>query len=324
MTSFRGGGICVGASIHHVVADGSSFWYFMNCWAECSRGSPISKKPDHGRTIFKREEKINCEMPNISFKAEEVVSDDIEGAQIFKFIREDIPIKNVGSHFQIPSFLFDDRRDDLEISRFHLNEEMIGKLKERAGASSSFVAVGAHFWKCVTRAREVPENEPVGFGMSANSRGRVKPPLSPTYFGNCICMGFAQTTAKQLLGQDIRFAAALIQELIKSCAAEEQLNSLLEWVDCRLESGRPLPSLALELLGGRYFVVAGNSPKFPVYEIDYGWGKPLNAQSPMLSGVGSMMLYPGRDDGGKSMEIYTLLPRQQMETLKKILMIIPD
>lgn len=327
VTGFHGGGICIGTSIHHVVADGSSFWHLMNCWAECCRGSPISNKPVHMRTIFRSEEKINCAMPNISFGAEKLVSHDIKEAQIFKFVRDDnvsTRIADIKDEQISHEFILKDQAGDVEVGCFHLNEEMIGKLKERSGASSSFVAVSANFWRCVTRAREVPENEAVGFGMSANSRGRVKPPLPATYFGNCLCMGFALTKAEQLLGQDIHFAAALIQEVINSCASQEQVNNFIDWVDCRLGSGSSLPSLGLEILGGRYFVVAGNSPKFPVYEIDFGWGKPLNSQVPTLSGIGWIMLFPGRDEGGRSMDIYTRLPRHQMETLKRILMIVPD
>lgn len=335
VTRFLGSGISIGASVHHLVADGSSFWHFMNCWAECSRGSPISKKPEHIRTIFKREEKIKCAtMPNISFRPQEVVTDDIKGAQIFKFMRDDLHPNNgeinvserntdINTESSAQEYM-NDQTEDFQISAFHFNEEMIAKLKERTGALSSFVAVSAQFWRCVTRAREVPENEPVDFGMMANSRGRMKPPLPPTFFGNCVCMGFARTNAKQLLGQDIRFAAALVQELIKSCTAEEQLNNLIDWVEYGLETGIPLPSLGVKTLGGHYFVGAANSPKFPVYEVDYGWGKPLNAKTATLNDVGGMMLFPGRDDGGKSIEIYTRLPRQQMETLKRILMIIPE
>jgi len=333
VTGFRGGGICIGSTLHHVVADGSSFWHIMTCWAECNRGSPISKRPEHMRTIFKREEKINCTIPNISFRAEEVVIDDIKGAQIFKFMRDDLQPKNeeikmsesdanINTDSSVQEYM-NDQTEDLEICSFHFNEEMIGKLKARAGASSSFVAISAHFWRCVTRAREVPEKEAVDFGMLANSRGRVKPPLSPTFFGNCVCMGFARSRTKQLLGQDIRFAAALIQELIKSCTTDEQLNTLIDWVGYRLGSGSPLPSLGAETLGGRYFVGAAYSPKSPVYELDYGWGKPLNAQTATINGIGGMILFPGRD-GERSIDISTRLPRQQMETLKRILMIVPD
>jgi len=65
------------------------------------------------------------------------------------------------------------------------------------------------------------------------------------------------------------------------------------------------------------------SPKFPVYEVDHGWGRPLSVQAAFLPEIGQMMLFPGRE-GGKSIAVSTKLPRHQMETLKQILMVIPD
>ena len=86
----------------------------------------------------------------------------------------------------------DDQTENFEISGFHFNEEMIGKLKKRSGALSSFVAVSAHFWRCVTRAREVPEKEVVDFGVIANSKGRVKLALPQTYLGTAYAWAFPE------------------------------------------------------------------------------------------------------------------------------------
>ena len=61
-----------------------------------------------------------------------------------------------------------------------------------------------------------------------------------------------------------------------------------------------------------------NSPKYPVYDIDYGWGKPLNVQPATIHEIGGMVLVPGRDDGG-TIDVSTRLPRHHMETLKRIL-----
>ncbi|RYR60237.1 hypothetical protein Ahy_A04g017309 [Arachis hypogaea] len=38
-------GFFVGCTINHVVGDGTSFWHFMNSWAEISRGSEELSKP---------------------------------------------------------------------------------------------------------------------------------------------------------------------------------------------------------------------------------------------------------------------------------------
>eukprot|EP00253_Pinus_taeda_P010973 PITA_10973 len=335
VTAFLGGGICIGTHFHHVIVDGSSFWHFMKCWAECSRGLPISNKPEHIREIFKRDEKIYA-LPNVSWRAEEVVTDCIKEAQIFKFVREDSPPlnhsetnvntdnatmenTNEGSA-QIIKSMKDET--DVELYTFRFSEEMVRKLKERAQASSAFVAVIAHFWRCLTKAREVPDNEPVDILVLSDQRGRIKPPLPPAYFGNCLSGGVARTSAKQLLGRDVCFAASLIQELINSCTMEMQLNNLIDWVYSNLSSVISEP--IVKTLGApRYYAGVAGSPKFSVYEIDHGWGKPLNVQPPYLN-IGVISLIRGRDQNGeRSIDVSTSLPRHQMDALKWILMIVP-
>lgn len=336
VTAFQGGGICIGVNFHHVIADGASFWHFMKCWAELSRGLPISENPCHMRTYYKRD-KESYSIPKISVRAEEVVNDRIKEAQILRFTRDDLlpmknseislstsdPSRNMNSSIQKP---IKSEGTKLEITTFHFSEKMIESLKERSGASSSFVAVAAQFWRCVMEAREVPENEAVYFALAVDCRGRVNPPLPPTYFGNCICIGTARTTAKQLLGQDIGFAAALIQELIHSSNWEMQLNNRIDWVEsqlCSCDKDRSVTIPNFPKYQGRYIVRVAMSPKFPVYDIDHGWGRPLNVQAAFLGEIGGMLLFVG-SEGRRSIALSTQLPQHQMERLKWILMIIPN
>jgi hypothetical protein len=146
----------------------------------------------------------------------------------------------------------------------------------------------------------------------AGCRDQLKPPLPPRYFGNCLCPGVARTTAKKLLEEDMSFVAGLIQEVIKSCKTEVQLNNYIDWI-----ASRDLDSF--NYFDSDYIVNVVNSPKYPVYEIDYGWGKPLNVQFANIVEIGEMVLFPGRDDRG-TIDLSTFLPRHQMETLKHILM----
>lgn len=60
---------------------------------------------------------------------------------------------------------------DVEMHTFRFSEEMVRKLKDGVQASSSFVAVIAHFWRCLTQAREVPDTEPVDISVVADPRG---------------------------------------------------------------------------------------------------------------------------------------------------------
>eukprot|EP00253_Pinus_taeda_P001347 PITA_01347 len=331
VTAFQGGGFCMGTNFHHVIADGNSFSHFMSSWAECSRELPISKSPHHMRTVFQRDNGDRA-IPNLYLRAEEVVTDFIKEAQIFRFVRDNpLPVKyseinssNVDGSVENRSNIIQksvEEETNLQISTFHFSEKVIEALKERSGASTSFVAVSAQFWRCVMKARQVPENKPVYFRVPIDFRGRVKPPLPPTYFGNCVCSGIARTTAKQLLEEDIVFAAALIQEIISCCASDVHINNFVDFVESHLGSGNIDPTLGN--LCSDYIVMTSMSPKFPVYEIDHGWGRPVSVQDPSLKGIGQMMLFPGRG-GGKSIAVSTKLPHHQMESLKQMLMVIPD
>ncbi|KAH9289081.1 hypothetical protein KI387_033198 [Taxus chinensis] len=318
VTEFEGGGICLGTTFHHVIADGNSFWHFMKAWAECSRGLPVANPPHHARTIFKSQNKRP--FSSISYQAHQLLNDRFKGAQIFKFTTD--ANSQTESAETIHARKYDPKPEEVgEViwSSFHFTENMIRELKERAGVSSSVVAVSAQFWRCIMKAREVAEEESVRFGISADFRGRVNPPLPSTYFGNCICLGSVQTTAKTLLSEDISFAAGLIQEIINSCTREEQLDYLIEWVESREKDILSLYS-ELHVCLGTY--MAG-SPRFPVYNIDHGWGNPMNVQIVAFRAIGVMVL-DGVNDGGKGIVVSTCLPRHRMEVLSRLLFAFDD
>ncbi|GLJ34181.1 hypothetical protein SUGI_0687040 [Cryptomeria japonica] len=182
--------MCIGTTLHHAMADGNSFWHFMTSWAECSRGITIAKPPQLDRTVVRRGKKNPL---SISYKAYEIVSNEMTGAKVFKLVAE-VPehLKQSGSGYMekpketLEKWVDPSMKTEVIYSAFCFTEEIIQDLKQRSGASSSFVAVAAQFWRCVMRAREVPQEETVCFLLLADCRGRVDPPLLPTYFGNCL------------------------------------------------------------------------------------------------------------------------------------------
>ncbi|XP_059065153.1 hydroxycinnamoyltransferase-like isoform X2 [Cryptomeria japonica] len=311
VTEFAGSGMCIGTSLHHVIGDGNSFFHFMKSWAEFSRGLPIAKPPQHDRTVFKRERKNS---PSLSYKAHQIVNDGIRGANIFKFVPDDSKsehkitssIEKEGKSEEVLQ-----KRTDLIQSTFCFTEEIIQELKMRSRAKTSFVAVAAQFWRCVMRAREVPQEEGVFFAVLADCRGRVKPPLLPTYFGNCVSLGVAQTRADTLINADISFAADVIQQLISSCTEEAHINHMIDWVEsCNKD--------LLKEAGWKYGTRVVASPRFPLYDIDYGWGKPADVQLADLYDIGSMVLSAPKD-GTKSIMVSTCLPQHQMDILHHFL-----
>ncbi|GLJ34164.1 hypothetical protein SUGI_0686820 [Cryptomeria japonica] len=278
---------------------------------QCSRGIPISKPPQHARTVFKPDN----QSPSVYYKAHEVISNGISGAKVFKFVSENTGGGNVEKPAEaLQKWMEPKRKTEVIYSTFFFTEDTIQDLKQRSGASTSFVAVAAQFWRCVMRAREVPQEEAVYFGVLCDCRGRVKPPLPPTYFGNCLSPGLAQTTAKKLINSDISFAAGVIQQVIDSCTSEEQINYLIDWIE---SPDRDILNLLTEA-GWVYGTNAVSSPRFPLYEIDYGWGKPSDVQIATMNEIRIMFLSCAKD-GGKSILVSTCLPQHQMEVLHHLL-----
>ncbi|XP_057833148.2 hydroxycinnamoyltransferase [Cryptomeria japonica] len=317
VTSFEEGGICIGTTLHHVIADGNSCWHFMKSWAECSRGLPVSNPPLHCRTVFKLENKKPIP---ISYKPHDVVINGIPGAQIYKFLPDDLQQNSEKTSAEqalelevgIQKWL--GHNTEPIYSTFCFTEKMIRDLKQQNGTSSSFIAVAAQFWRCLTRAREVPDEEPVVFALLADCRSRVKPPLPKAYFGNCLSSGIVRTAAKTLLGNNLCFAASLIQELINFCTTEEQIKNTVDW----LESPDSGLAWLFHEFAGLCFTNVVSSHRFPVYEIDYGWGRPLNVQTASINENGAMVLFAAKDDGG-SIVVSTRLPKHQMEILTHLL-----
>ncbi|GLJ46915.1 hypothetical protein SUGI_0989890 [Cryptomeria japonica] len=315
VTGFERGGICIGTAFHHVVADGNSFWHFMKSWAECNRNLPISQIPHHSRTVFKRENRAPVA---ISYKAYQ----GITGAHIFKFSRDELQAEDgktistsgTGSQKDENSiWKLSDQKTETIYKTFCFTEEIITALKERTRASTSLVAVAAQFWRCLVKAQKIAEEEPVYFGVLADCRGRMKPALPPTYFGNCLCLGVAKTTAGKLLNEKVCFAARVMEEVIRSCTAEEEVSNMIEWVEC---GKRDLLSLLGETQWQNGTNVIG-SHRFPAYEIDYGWGRALNVQAAAMTEIGGMFVDGGND--GRSIHVSTRLPPHQMESLTRLL-----
>ncbi|KAH9292374.1 hypothetical protein KI387_042436 [Taxus chinensis] len=337
VTSIHGGGICIGTRLNHVVADGNSYWHFMQSWAECCRGAPISRYPEHKRYFFKLSN-TSDNVNNTTATDNEFTFDGSKHAQsktdketqqlqsqMPSHENESSDTKPLNSN-QMSKSIEESGADekgnetrDLICKTFHFSKEMIQKQKARAEKHgnqtfSSFVVVAAHFWRCMVKAREIPDEEPVYFFVLVDSRNRVNPPLSPAYFGNCIQIAASNATARELLSQTVSFASGLIKEAVNRCT-EKNLMSMINWVESNVHS----MDAEINSIRERYIVNVVSSPRFPVYEVDYGWGKPLNVQAAAIDEIGAMVLFPGREGGG-TIDITTCLPLSQMDVFHSLFM----
>ncbi|KAG0502926.1 hypothetical protein HPP92_002998 [Vanilla planifolia] len=279
-------GLAVGCAFNHAILDGNATWHFMTSWADLTRGELISTRPLHDRALARRT-CVPLSLPS-SPSAHEAADPN--------------PAPPSALRSRVFSF----------------PEHLLLRLKSTANASlypaetkpfSTFQSLAAHTWRAVTRARCLNPNDITVFAVFADCRSRLRPPLPDSYFGNLIQAVFTGTAAGPLLNESPAFAAGLLQTAID--AHDDKA------IRTRLEEYEAKPKLFYYRDAGVNCVAVGSSPRFKVYDVDFGLGRPKRVRSGGNNKFDGMMyLYPGRDDG-KGIDVELTLERKAMENLEK-------
>ncbi|MCO5550203.1 hypothetical protein L7F22_003685 [Adiantum nelumboides] len=275
-TLFSDGGLSLGISHSHVVADGQALWNFMISWSECARELPLSLPPLLDREILAvpnpSTEKATWKF-NATFREEDMM--DV-GANSFQ---DPIPdLSTVGTSPCLAQCLF------------ILPCSAVKQLKlEDGGVHTSYEVICAHIWKHVSVARQRPSHEPTYFFVLANCRSRLKPPLPSSYFGNAIWFDISTTTTGKICGESLHDIASRIHDTVVAIV-QDSLVSFMNWVEL---SGNDLASAIIPHIPKGGGINVASSPRFPVYDVDFGWGKPSAVRSPKVPGDGEVVLFGG-------------------------------
>ncbi|KAF3335750.1 BAHD acyltransferase DCR [Carex littledalei] len=279
-------GIAIGCAFNHAVLDGNSTWHFMSAWAELTRtpSSAPSDLPMHNR-LAARSTRVPLTLP-ASPAAHEAV--DPNG-----------PAKPL-----VPRL-------------FHFKSDTVSKLKSSINSSlppeakpfSTFQSLSAHIWRVVSRARSLAPTDITAFAVFGDCRPRVDPPMPSSYFGNLIQAIFTGTAAGLLLAHPPSFAAGLLQAAIDAHDSKAIIK--------RLDEYEAAPKLFHYSDAGMNCVAVGSSPRFKVYEVDFGFGRPERVRSGSNNKFDGMVyLYSGRDGDG-SIDVELTLQPEAMERLEK-------
>ncbi|RLN05275.1 BAHD acyltransferase DCR [Panicum miliaceum] len=268
-------GLAVGCAFNHAVLDGTSTWHFMSYWAQlCRTSSPSSlpQQPIHERSLA-RSVRVRLDLP--------------ESAEAHEKTDPNGPKKALVARV------------------FSFSAASVGRIKSAANAAlppgakpfSTFQSLGAHIWRAVSRARGLGPADITAFAVFADCRGRLDPPLPPAYFGNLIQAVFTGVPAGMLLGGPPELAAGLLQKAIDEHDAAA--------VARRLEEYEAAPKLFHYSDAGPNCVAVGSSPRFKVYDVDFGFGRPERVRSGGNNKFDGMVyLYPGRGgEGGIDVEL---------------------
>ncbi|KAJ6871313.1 hypothetical protein NC652_036857 [Populus alba x Populus x berolinensis] len=144
--------------------------------------------------------------------------------------------------------------------------------------------------------------------MAVNCRHRLEPRLNPYYFGNAIQSIPTVALAGKLLSKDLNFGADLLHKNVVAHGDGTVRKGIADWE----KEPRLFP---LGNLDGAS-ITMGSSPRFPMYDNDFGWGRPLAVRSGRANKFdGKISAFPGRDGNG-SVDLEVVLSPDTMTGLE--------
>ncbi|KAL1354666.1 hypothetical protein HN51_006725 [Arachis hypogaea] len=266
-------GYFIGCTMNHVVGDGTSFWHFMNSWAEISRGSEkLSKPPVLERWFLDSGHGCSASAIRVPLTKEKMIQSGYYG------------------------FVSELQRERV----FHFSKDKIAELKTKAKAEiegesknkiSSLQALLTHLWRSVVRNQGLEPDEEVNYRLLIGGRGRMKSPaLAENYFGNAVQDGTVSMKVKELLEGGLGKGALEMRKIVDLHTEEKMKSYYRGWVKN--------PRLLTEGGMAGNALVTSSSPRFDVYGNDFGWGKPVAVRSGAGNkSHGKITVFAGAEDG---------------------------
>ncbi|XP_020157342.1 malonyl-coenzyme A:anthocyanin 3-O-glucoside-6''-O-malonyltransferase [Aegilops tauschii subsp. strangulata] len=292
------GGLAIGISLHHAACDGASSTRFLHAWAAASTGAGSPPPPVIDRGLMTKD-------PSFS--------------HIYDIYVGDLTSTEEMEYVEFSS--------DKLLATFTLSKEDIQRVKDvvaaaagEAGAPlprcSSLVATFGLIWSCYQRAKdddEASSGDPTYILFPIDHRPRTKPdPVPDEYLGNCIGAALHAAPKDQLAAPGAggilvacTAVAAAIEEAMGHTTSPEKMGS---W---------PKKILEAVATGGGVLSVAG-SPRFRVYDVDFGFGRPAKVEIVSVARTGAMALAESRrSSAGGVMEVGISLPPAGMQRFRK-------
>ncbi|KAH6795969.1 hypothetical protein C2S51_036955 [Perilla frutescens var. frutescens] len=171
---------------------------------------------------------------------------------------------------------------------------------------SPYVIACAFIWVCWIKTHwslnGSPSDQSVHyFGFIAGGLTRLPYMVPSTYVGNCVGFGRSSSTRKELIGEnDVVFAAKAIGDTVKKLNGD-MLGGAKNWI-----------SEWKKLRESELHITVTGSPKLDLYELDFGWGRPVKFEEVTINTLGAISLTESRGVIG-GIEIGVALPQLKMD-----------
>eukprot|EP00253_Pinus_taeda_P001188 PITA_01188 len=304
VTRLRCGGHVVGISLSHCIADGNAAIQFVNAWAQIARSGEaihISRiKPYVDRSILKPRTPPCIDHHHPEFSLLDEYSQDDELSILAQFQSERITT-----------------------DYFHISEEAVKAMKQQILTEDSslhfittFEAVGAHVWRCRTRALGFSgSSRSVKFIFAVDIHARIDPQLPSSYYGNAFTDACAASRARDLVEYPLCYAARLIRDA-KNSITDKFVRSAIDYLE--VEKPPRSENEGVDVLN------ASSWCRFPLNDADFGWGKPFHVGPIAVEDIRQIIFLPSHpchDDGvnGGGLVLLLSLPMSVMPKFAELM-----
>ncbi|CAH9086544.1 unnamed protein product [Cuscuta epithymum] len=287
VTRFKCGGVCLGTGAFHTLSDGVSSLHFINTWSDVARGLAVAVPPFIDRTLLRARDP-----PTPAFAHSEY----------------DHPPKLLS----LPEAKC---APNANTAMLKITQDQLVHLKSKSKhEGSTYEILAAHIWRCVCKARGLPDDQPTKLYVATDGRSRLCPPLPPGYLGNVVFTATPMAESGSLQTEPLTNSAKRIHSALARMD-DGYLRSALDFLECQKD-------LSKLVRGSTYFASPNlniNSwTRLPVHESDFGWGRPVHMGPACILYEGTVYILPSPNKD-RTLTLAVCLDAEHLPLFKKLL-----
>ncbi|XP_058106793.1 putrescine hydroxycinnamoyltransferase 3-like [Magnolia sinica] len=267
LNRFSCGGLVIGLTSHHRVADGKAISSFFIAWGKLVGGLQVDRFPVNDRNMLIHRDPPRCDHNHWGIDFQPLP----------------LPPSSLPSTF---------KSKKVHNVMVHYSGEFISKIKAQMPRKhSTFEVLTGHIWKNITRARGLDPDTLTQIRVAVNGRPRLWPAAPSEYFGNMVVNAYPRARVKELTEGSVADAARLLHDAVGRIG-DGYIRSLIDFGAINggdvlvpvtdLEGPALCPNLEVDSWLG-----------FPFREVDFGDGGNLCAFAPSWVPVeGVVVLMP--------------------------------
>ncbi|KAJ4950907.1 hypothetical protein NE237_027739 [Protea cynaroides] len=296
VTRFKCGGVSLGVGMQHYVADGISGLHFINTWSDIARGLDLTLPPFMDRTLLRPRDPPTPAFHHIEYDPPPSMK---------------TPLQSINTQSS---------PDTTSVAMFKITREQLDILKAKSkegdntGNYSSYEMLAGYVWRCVCKARGLPDDQETKVYIAVDGRSRLNPPFPTGYFGNVIFFTTPMAVSGDLMNYPLSYAAGKIHDVLMRMD-DEYLRSALDYLELQ-------PDLTVLSRGAHTFrcpnIGIMSWTRLPIYDADFGWGRPIFMGPGRIACEGLAYILPSSTNDG-SLSLAISLQSEHMKIFQKLL-----